>query len=51
MEIKLLEKPIIGERTYLGQAFDECFKDFPLLLGKKYENTKRTDNGVTEKRD
>lgn len=24
-------KPIKGGRTTLGQAADECFKDFPLL--------------------
>lgn len=29
MEIKV--RPIRGERTTLGQAADECFKDFPLL--------------------
>ena len=35
MEVKQIEKPIIGKRTIIGQAFDECFKDFPFLILKE----------------
>lgn len=29
-----VKKPEIGRRTIVGQAFDECFKDFPYLLNR-----------------
>lgn len=37
MKVLQIDKPIIGKRTMIGKAFDECFKEFPLLreLGKK----------------
>lgn len=38
MEFKKVERPVVGRRTMVGQAFDECFKDYPILLqnnGKK----------------
>lgn len=35
VQVKKVEKPIIGKRTMLGQAFDECFKDYPFLRTRK----------------
>lgn len=36
MKVKQIQKPIIGKRTTIGQAFDECFKDFRHLT-KQYD--------------
>ena len=38
----VIEKPIIGQRTQIGKAFDEILKDMPI---HKWESEKRLLKG------